>query len=77
MGELTEARRLYEEVVPGQMAQLGPAHPDTLLAKGNLANLLKMIGQQAEARLMHEEVLGTGEQAEALAQSPAAKRRKE
>ena len=40
-----------------QMAQLGPAHSNTLLTKGNLAVLLKQMGEQVEARRMFEEVL--------------------
>ena len=39
MGEQADARRLYEEVVAEQMAQLGPAHTGTLRAKLNLAAL--------------------------------------
>ena len=40
MGERAEARRLYEEVVAGETAQLGPAHTSTLRTKYNLATLL-------------------------------------
>ena len=41
MGELAEARRLSEEVVAGQTAQLGPLHLDTLETKHNLACMLQ------------------------------------
>ena len=57
MGELAEARRMFEEVVPGQMAQLGPAHPDTLRTNGNLATLLQQLGELAEARRLYEQVV--------------------
>ena len=30
------ARRLFEEVIEGQMAQLGASHSSTLTSKGNL-----------------------------------------
>ena len=52
-----EARRLYEEVVAGQTAQLGPAHSDTLQTKGNLAILFKEIGELADERRLYEEVV--------------------
>ena len=56
VGDRAEARRLYEEVVAGQTAQLGPAHANTLLTKGNLASLLDKMGEWAEARRVYEEV---------------------
>ena len=31
---------MLEEVLAGQTAQLGPAHPDTMRTKGNLAIML-------------------------------------
>ena len=48
---------MFEEVVPGQMAQLGPAHPDTLRTNGNLATLLQQLGVLAEARRLNEQVV--------------------
>ena len=57
MREWAEARRLYEEVVAGFTAQLGPAHVDTLATKNNLALLLMQMGERAEARRMYEEVV--------------------
>ena len=57
VGEWAEARRLYEEVLAEETAQLGPTHPDTLLTKGNLATLLDEMGELAEARRLYEEVL--------------------
>ena len=48
---------MFEEVVPGQMAQLGPAHPDTLRTNGNLATLLQQLGELAEARRLYEQVV--------------------
>jgi hypothetical protein len=52
-----EARRLFEEVLAGQTAELGPTHLNTLRFKGNLANLLVKLGQRAEARRLYEEVV--------------------
>ena len=40
MGELAEAQWMYEEVLAGQAAQLGPVRIDTLRTKSNLACLL-------------------------------------
>ena len=56
MGQFAEARRLYEEVLAGQTAQLGPAHTDTLVTKGNLATLLQKTGGWTEAQRLYEEV---------------------
>eukprot|EP01043_Picozoa_sp_COSAG02_P040733 COSAG02_NODE_3317_length_6950_cov_2.669683_9_plen_266_part_00 len=55
--ERAEARRLYEEVIEGQAAQLGGSHTSTLTTKGNLAILLKNMGETAEARRLYEEVI--------------------
>ena len=45
LGERAEARPMYEAVVAGYTAQLGPDHTDTLRAKNNLAILLKALGE--------------------------------
>ena len=45
LGETAEARRLYEEVIEGQTAQLGGSHSSTLTTKGNLALLLDEMGR--------------------------------
>ncbi len=44
----------YEEVVAGCTAQLGADHTRTLTTKGNLASLLKDLGERAEARRLGE-----------------------
>ena len=56
-GDWAEARRLYEEVVAEEVAQLGPGHFSTLGTKMNLANLLKQMGERAAARRLYEEVV--------------------
>ena len=48
---------MHEEVVAGFTAQLGPAHPNTLRTKGNLAVLLMQMGELAEARRLYAEVV--------------------
>ena len=57
LDETAEARRLYEEVIEGQTAQLGGSHSSTLTTKGNLALLLEDLGETAEARRLYEEVI--------------------
>jgi hypothetical protein len=48
MGEVAEARRLYEEVIAGETEQLGASHTGTLTTKCNLAGLLGDMGELAE-----------------------------
>jgi hypothetical protein len=57
MGDRTEARRLYEEVLAAQMVQLGPRHTSTLKTKLNLANLLAQLGELGGAQSLFEEVV--------------------
>ena len=45
LGEMDAARKLFEEVIEGQTAQLGASHTSTLTTKGNLANLQKAMGE--------------------------------
>jgi hypothetical protein len=40
MGEVDAARKLYEEVIEGETAQLGGSHTSTLTTKGNLVVVL-------------------------------------
>ena len=51
------ARKLYEEVIEGQTAQLGASHTSTLITKGNLAILQSETGEMDEARKLYEEVI--------------------
>ena len=57
LGQHTEARDLYEQVIAGYTSQLGADHTDTLRAKMNLANLLADLGQRTEARDLYEQVI--------------------
>ena len=56
----TQARALYEEVVAGRAATVGPGHPSTLMAQGNLALLLaEQLGErEAAVRLLRAVVVG-------------------
>ena len=49
MGEMDAARKLYEEVIEGQTAQLDGSHVDTLKTKGNLASLQGRMGEMDAA----------------------------
>ena len=53
--EMDAARKLYEEVIEGQTAQLGGSHADTLLTKAQLADLHKQMGEMDVARELFEE----------------------
>eukprot|EP01046_Picozoa_sp_COSAG06_P078531 COSAG06_NODE_26124_length_621_cov_0.620690_1_plen_68_part_01 len=57
MGEVDAARKLLEEVVEGETAQLGGSHTSTLTPKGNLALLLQGMGEVDAARKLYEEVI--------------------
>ena len=54
MGDLSEARHLYEVAMERQTQQLGPTHVDTLTTQVKLAYLLKEMGQRAESRRLYE-----------------------
>ena len=57
MGEVDAARKLYEEVIEGQTAQLGGSHTGTLTTKNNLALLVSNMGEVDAARKLYEEVI--------------------
>jgi hypothetical protein len=57
LNELMMARELEEQVLAGMRRRLGEDHPSTLVAKGNLAESLRMSGELMEARELFEEVL--------------------
>eukprot|EP01047_Picozoa_sp_COSAG01_P076397 COSAG01_NODE_13401_length_1591_cov_0.839142_1_plen_273_part_00 len=57
MGEVDAARKLFEEVIEGQTAQLGGSHTSTLNTKSNMALLLEGIGEVDAARKLYEEVI--------------------
>lgn len=59
LGELEEARGLFNEVISGYTHVLGPTHPSTLRAMDNLAILLSKTRDYAEAdRLYRQAVTG-------------------
>jgi tetratricopeptide (TPR) repeat protein len=57
MGELSESRRLLEEVVSESTQQFGGTHGATRQAKENLASLCAQMGEFQEAQLVFKEVL--------------------
>eukprot|EP01050_Picozoa_sp_SAG11_P004535 SAG11_NODE_292_length_11180_cov_6.023825_7_plen_723_part_00 len=57
LGDLAEARLLYDEVVAGFTERYGPTHASTLATKGELALLLQKTGELAEARRLFTEVV--------------------
>ena len=57
LGEMDAARKLYEEVIEGQTAQLGASHTSTLVAKRCLATLQQQMGEMDAARKLYEEVI--------------------
>ena len=57
LGEMDAARKLYEEVIEGQTAQLGASHTSTLVTKSNLAVLQKEMGEMDAARKLYEEAI--------------------
>eukprot|EP01044_Picomonas_judraskeda_P015387 COSAG03_NODE_2568_length_2635_cov_42.630521_1_plen_196_part_10 len=57
LGEMDAARKLYEEVIEGQTAQLGASHTRTLVTKSNLADLQMEMGEMDAARKLYEEVI--------------------
>ena len=60
---IEEAERLYKEVIAGRSEHYGPGHVETLLTKGNLANLLQNKGQVDDARdSLREVVAGMAQQ---------------
>jgi Tetratricopeptide repeat/TIR domain len=56
-GDLAGARALKEKVVTARRRILGPEHPDTVSAAGNLAATLAAQGDLAGARAIQDEVL--------------------
>eukprot|EP01046_Picozoa_sp_COSAG06_P035455 COSAG06_NODE_3815_length_4878_cov_7.893933_1_plen_286_part_10 len=57
MGEVDAARKLFEQVIEGQTAQLSGSHTGTLTTKGNLANLQRDMGEVDVARKLFDEVI--------------------
>eukprot|EP00928_Gymnodinium_smaydae_P061315 TRINITY_DN4541_c0_g1_i4.p1 TRINITY_DN4541_c0_g1~~TRINITY_DN4541_c0_g1_i4.p1 ORF type:complete len:603 (-),score=85.92 TRINITY_DN4541_c0_g1_i4:229-2037(-) len=62
LGEHTEARTLYENVVDGYVQKRGPSHVKTLQAKDNFATAMKRSNDLKEARKLYEEVIQGYEQ---------------
>ena len=56
MGETAEARRLYEEVIEGQTAQLGGSHTGTLQTRVNFAVFLANSGDLTASKLVLDEL---------------------
>ena len=57
MGQLEEARPLYEEALQASRETLGDRHPNTLTSISNMGVLLQAMGQLKEARLLYDEAL--------------------
>ena len=57
MGQLEEARPLFEESLQRYKETLGDRHPSTLISIGNLGTLLTDMGQLEEAKPLYEEAL--------------------
>ena len=57
LGQRTEARDLYEEVIAGYTSQLGADHTDTLDAKYNFVLLLESTGELEEALRVCQDVV--------------------
>ncbi|MFD3915992.1 tetratricopeptide repeat protein [Streptomyces sp. NPDC058603] len=58
-GQLSQARKLLEEVVARLGGSLGEDHPDTLLCRHNLARVLDDQGDYDQARTIFEDILTT------------------
>ena len=60
---LIEARAYYTEALHIRSSTVGDAHPDTIISKHNLAELLLQLGPEAaaEAHSLQEEILGVVE----------------
>lgn len=56
-GFLVEARAHYDAAVGTRLALLGPAHPDTVVARSNLAELLIASGQPEEGAALQQAIL--------------------
>ena len=57
MGQLEEARPLYEEALQARRETLGDRHPSTLSSIKNMGQLLKDMGQLKEAKPLLREAL--------------------
>ena len=57
MGQLEEARPLYEEALQVRRETLGERHPGTLVLINNMGVLLKEMGKLEEAKPLYEEAL--------------------
>lgn len=54
---LAEARRLYELVISVREPLLGPVHPDSVTAEYNLAELLRVLGDDGGALRIQEDIV--------------------
>ena len=57
MGEVDAARKLYEEVIEGETAQLGGSHTSTLRSRINFAIFLANTGDVVGSKAMMDELL--------------------
>ncbi|HTU89259.1 MAG TPA: serine/threonine-protein kinase [Gemmataceae bacterium] len=57
LGEYPQAIKQHERALTLREAQLGPDHPDTLIARNNLANAFWAVGRTAEAIGLYEQNL--------------------
>ena len=60
---MTQAIPLYEQTLADCERVLGPAHPDTLACRGNLAHAYHTVGRQTEALSIFERTLTDCERA--------------
>ncbi len=63
LGEITQARPLYEQAIALRERALGPDHPDVANTLYNFGNFLGSTGSYAEARLLLERALTVRERA--------------
>ena len=56
-GDVTQARRLFEELLTDQQRVLGPDHPDTLITRSNIAYWTVRAGDVTEARRPFDRLL--------------------
>ena len=68
---LSEARSYYAEALQIRSSTIGDAHPDTIVSKHNMAELLLELGGESEARVLQEEILGVTEKI-AASRTPSA-----
>lgn len=59
LGNLQDARELYEQALAARRRVLGDDHPKTLLSMHNLAETLKELGDLEGAHVLHDQALAS------------------